>query len=85
VAEPKDFVYLLDNCPHDWLFLQCKAVVSHSLKRLSFSILSDLYNVCVRAHLRGERVATSLHEILMGEFMLLVKTVVLTLSFFLPP
>ncbi|OEL32804.1 Sterol 3-beta-glucosyltransferase UGT80A2 [Dichanthelium oligosanthes] len=29
VAEPKDFVYLLDNCPHDWLFLQCKAVVHH--------------------------------------------------------
>jgi hypothetical protein len=29
VAEPKDSVYLLDNCPHDWLFLQCKAVVSH--------------------------------------------------------
>ncbi|XP_044502306.1 sterol 3-beta-glucosyltransferase UGT80A2-like isoform X1 [Mangifera indica] len=28
-AEPKDFVYLLDNCPHDWLFLQCKAVVHH--------------------------------------------------------
>uniref|UniRef100_A0A2N9IY61 Erythromycin biosynthesis protein CIII-like C-terminal domain-containing protein n=1 Tax=Fagus sylvatica TaxID=28930 RepID=A0A2N9IY61_FAGSY len=29
VAEPKDFIYLLDNCPHDWLFLQCKAVVHH--------------------------------------------------------
>lgn len=29
VAEPKDFVYLLDNCPHDWLFLKCKAVVHH--------------------------------------------------------
>lgn len=28
VAEPKDFVYSLDNVPHDWLFLQCKAVVS---------------------------------------------------------
>ena len=27
VKEPKDFVYLLDNCPHDWLFLQCAAVV----------------------------------------------------------
>ncbi|PKA52784.1 Sterol 3-beta-glucosyltransferase UGT80A2 [Apostasia shenzhenica] len=27
--EPKDFVYLLDNVPHDWLFLQCKAVVHH--------------------------------------------------------
>uniref|UniRef100_A0A804J3W9 sterol 3beta-glucosyltransferase n=1 Tax=Musa acuminata subsp. malaccensis TaxID=214687 RepID=A0A804J3W9_MUSAM len=26
LAEPKDYVYLLDNVPHDWLFLQCKAV-----------------------------------------------------------
>ncbi|KAG7011314.1 Sterol 3-beta-glucosyltransferase UGT80A2, partial [Cucurbita argyrosperma subsp. argyrosperma] len=29
LEESKDFVYLLDNCPHDWLFLQCKAVVHH--------------------------------------------------------
>ncbi|KAG6606327.1 sterol 3-beta-glucosyltransferase UGT80A2-like isoform X1 [Cucurbita moschata] len=29
LTEPKDFVYLLDNCPHDWLFLRCKAVVHH--------------------------------------------------------
>ncbi|XVF06944.1 hypothetical protein REPUB_Repub06bG0094800 [Reevesia pubescens] len=29
LAEPKDFVYLLDNCPHDWLFLHCVAVVHH--------------------------------------------------------
>ncbi|RWR96104.1 sterol 3-beta-glucosyltransferase UGT80A2-like protein isoform X1 [Cinnamomum micranthum f. kanehirae] len=29
LAEPKDFVYLLDNCPHDWLFLHCMAVVHH--------------------------------------------------------
>ncbi|KAG9447647.1 hypothetical protein H6P81_013775 [Aristolochia fimbriata] len=29
LAAPKDFIYLLDNCPHDWLFLQCKAVVHH--------------------------------------------------------
>lgn len=29
LAEPKDFVYLLDNVPHDWLFLHCKAVVHH--------------------------------------------------------
>ncbi|XVF30378.1 hypothetical protein REPUB_Repub16aG0052300 [Reevesia pubescens] len=29
LAKPKDFVYLLDNCPHDWLFLQCVAVVHH--------------------------------------------------------
>ncbi|KAF7825698.1 sterol 3-beta-glucosyltransferase UGT80A2 isoform X1 [Senna tora] len=26
LAEPKDSIYLLDNCPHDWLFLHCKAV-----------------------------------------------------------
>lgn len=31
VAEPKDFIYLLDNCPHDWLFSRCAAVVSHLL------------------------------------------------------
>ncbi|XP_022844124.1 sterol 3-beta-glucosyltransferase UGT80A2-like isoform X2 [Olea europaea var. sylvestris] len=29
LAEPKDSIYLLDNCPHDWLFLQCAAVVHH--------------------------------------------------------
>ncbi|KAI3760237.1 hypothetical protein L1987_50630 [Smallanthus sonchifolius] len=29
LAEPKDFVYSLDNIPHDWLFLQCAAVVHH--------------------------------------------------------
>ncbi|CAH9050878.1 unnamed protein product [Cuscuta epithymum] len=29
LAEPKDFVYLLDNCPHDWLFERCSAVVHH--------------------------------------------------------
>ncbi|XP_064964713.1 sterol 3-beta-glucosyltransferase UGT80A2-like isoform X4 [Musa acuminata AAA Group] len=29
LAEPKDYVYLLDNVPHDWLFPQCKAVVHH--------------------------------------------------------
>ncbi|KAG6647393.1 hypothetical protein CIPAW_07G076100 [Carya illinoinensis] len=28
-AEPKKFVYLLDNCPHDWLFQRCIAVVHH--------------------------------------------------------
>jgi hypothetical protein len=27
VEESKEFVYVLDNVPHDWLFLQCKAVV----------------------------------------------------------
>ncbi|KAI3470392.1 hypothetical protein Pfo_027055 [Paulownia fortunei] len=29
LAEPKDFIYLLDNCPHDWLFARCAAVVHH--------------------------------------------------------
>lgn len=29
LAESKDSIYLLDNIPHDWLFLQCKAVVHH--------------------------------------------------------
>lgn len=29
LAEPKDFVYSLDNCPHDWLFTKCNAVVHH--------------------------------------------------------
>ncbi|XAR58704.1 Sterol 3-beta-glucosyltransferase [Bertholletia excelsa] len=29
LTELKDFVYSLDNCPQDWLFLQCAAVVHH--------------------------------------------------------
>uniref|UniRef100_A0A2C9VF44 Uncharacterized protein n=1 Tax=Manihot esculenta TaxID=3983 RepID=A0A2C9VF44_MANES len=32
VPKPKESnksVYLLDNCPHDWLFSRCKAVVHH--------------------------------------------------------
>ncbi|XP_057784507.1 sterol 3-beta-glucosyltransferase UGT80A2-like isoform X2 [Salvia miltiorrhiza] len=29
LAETKDFVYSLDNCPHDWLFTRCAAVVHH--------------------------------------------------------
>ncbi|KAI3682623.1 hypothetical protein L1987_82725 [Smallanthus sonchifolius] len=29
LTEPKDFIYSLDNIPHDWLFLQCAAVVHH--------------------------------------------------------
>uniref|UniRef100_A0A0E0EAG0 Uncharacterized protein n=1 Tax=Oryza meridionalis TaxID=40149 RepID=A0A0E0EAG0_9ORYZ len=29
LEEPKEFVYVIDNIPHDWLFLQCKAVVHH--------------------------------------------------------
>ncbi|KAJ7559367.1 hypothetical protein O6H91_04G082100 [Diphasiastrum complanatum] len=27
--DPPDFVYLLENCPHDWLFPRCAAVVHH--------------------------------------------------------
>ncbi|XP_044499884.1 sterol 3-beta-glucosyltransferase UGT80A2-like isoform X3 [Mangifera indica] len=30
LTEPKEFVYLLDNCPHDWLFLQCSAVILYA-------------------------------------------------------
>lgn len=29
LAEPKESIYLLDNCPHDWLFPRCSAVVHH--------------------------------------------------------
>ncbi|XP_020680991.1 sterol 3-beta-glucosyltransferase UGT80A2-like isoform X2 [Dendrobium catenatum] len=29
LPEPKESVYLLDNVPHDWLFLHCKAVIHH--------------------------------------------------------
>lgn len=29
LAEPKESIYLLDNCPHDWLFPHCAAVVHH--------------------------------------------------------
>ncbi|MCL7036258.1 hypothetical protein MKW94_007981 [Papaver nudicaule] len=29
LVESKNLVYVLDNCPHDWLFLNCKAVVHH--------------------------------------------------------
>ncbi|KAL0382600.1 UNVERIFIED_CONTAM: Sterol 3-beta-glucosyltransferase UGT80A2 [Sesamum calycinum] len=35
VAEPKDFVYLLDNCPHDWLFSRCAAVVKQRALELA--------------------------------------------------
>jgi len=34
LEESKDFVYVLDNIPHDWLFLQCKAVVRLVLSRM---------------------------------------------------
>ncbi|CAB4271515.1 unnamed protein product [Prunus armeniaca] len=29
VAEPSDSVYLVDNCPHDWPFQRCSALVHH--------------------------------------------------------
>ncbi|KAG5252148.1 sterol beta-glucosyltransferase UGT80A [Salix suchowensis] len=28
----KDFIYLLDNCPHDWLFLRCAGTTAAGLK-----------------------------------------------------
>ena len=31
MAEEKNSVYLLDNCPHDWLFPKCTAVVPAKL------------------------------------------------------
>ncbi|XP_008235799.1 PREDICTED: sterol 3-beta-glucosyltransferase UGT80A2-like [Prunus mume] len=31
LAEPSDSVYLVDNCPHDWLFQRCSAVVHHGV------------------------------------------------------
>ncbi|KAG6722117.1 hypothetical protein I3842_03G145300 [Carya illinoinensis] len=40
LAEPKDSIYLLDNIPHDWLFLQCKAVVRVKSVVLLFQICS---------------------------------------------
>ncbi|KAI5084585.1 hypothetical protein GOP47_0000754 [Adiantum capillus-veneris] len=29
LKDPSDSIYLLENCPHDWLFPQCAAVVHH--------------------------------------------------------
>ncbi|KAH9288842.1 hypothetical protein KI387_032959, partial [Taxus chinensis] len=29
LTEPPEFVYTLDNCPHDWLFPKCASVVHH--------------------------------------------------------
>ncbi|KAH6556212.1 hypothetical protein KP509_1Z197200 [Ceratopteris richardii] len=29
LKEPPDTIYLLENCPHDWLFPRCAAVVHH--------------------------------------------------------
>ncbi|CAL2250995.1 unnamed protein product [Prunus armeniaca] len=31
VAEPSDSGYLVDTCPHDWLFQRCSAVVHHGV------------------------------------------------------
>ena len=31
VTEVPDNVFLLEECPHDWLFPQCSAVVSFTL------------------------------------------------------
>ncbi|KAG5586859.1 hypothetical protein H5410_047293 [Solanum commersonii] len=51
LAEPKDFVYLLDNCPHDWLFLQCSAVVS-----LLQLLLVFLYLLAIRLAIGEDRI-----------------------------
>lgn len=29
LAEPKDSIFMLENCPHDWLFSRCAALVHH--------------------------------------------------------
>ena len=39
MPEPKESIYLLDNIPHDWLFLRCKAVVRSSSSILSSAVL----------------------------------------------
>ncbi|KAK3002614.1 hypothetical protein RJ639_022177 [Escallonia herrerae] len=36
LAEPKDFIYSLDNIPHDWLFLQCAAVTFSGIASVGF-------------------------------------------------
>lgn len=57
LAEPKGFVYLLDDddsCPHDWLFPRCKAVLlaskRHALQLLFISLATDLSGetMCMR-------------------------------------
>ncbi|KAF0909448.1 hypothetical protein E2562_036315, partial [Oryza meyeriana var. granulata] len=55
LKEPKESVYVIDNIPHDWLFLQCKAVVHHggagttaaSLKAAVLSLSLCVCWVCV--------------------------------------
>lgn len=46
VAEPKEFVYVLDNCPHDWLFPRCMAVVKY-FKCYLFLNFATLWNKAV--------------------------------------
>lgn len=55
VAEPKDFVYLLDNCPHDWLFLRCLAVVKKilSIHFYLFIFFCFGWNICIGISFSG--------------------------------
>lgn len=43
VKEPKDFVFSLDNIPHDWLFLQCAAVVSNLTQFHCRQLLNSIF------------------------------------------
>lgn len=43
VAEPKEYVYLLDNCPHDWLFARCSAVVKLKFLSCEVNLLSKSF------------------------------------------
>lgn len=55
MKEPKDFVYLLDNVPHDWLFLNCEAVVSAIHQKLTMEnglvLWIAFYNLCYESSL----------------------------------
>ena len=46
-AEPLDFVYLAQDCPHDWLFPQCAAVVSLLLHSRTLITLIRALNNCL--------------------------------------
>ncbi|GER28297.1 sterol 3-beta-glucosyltransferase UGT80A2 [Striga asiatica] len=53
VAEPKDFIYSLDNCPHDWLFTRCAAVVHHGGAGTTAAGLKAAQFWGERVHARG--------------------------------
>ncbi|CAJ1949391.1 unnamed protein product [Sphenostylis stenocarpa] len=50
LTEPKDSIYLLDNCPHDWLFLHCKAVSVEGPRML---VVSQEDGICLSSWERG--------------------------------